>query len=230
MSTRWAALAALGLGAVVFTACDRTSEGTPVPADTAVPATSTPSTRAIPTPQTTLPEPGIAPTTRTPVPAGAATCEPSDPPPVGVVAKVDDPAAPRITVALPEGWSTSAGDGDVGAKLQGPDGLSATVTIARTQLDPAEAFEQYVNDAMAGANVSSVSVLPAELCGYSGQKLLGMWSGATEKAVEFGDRIAHIWTNTNNYLVAVHVEGPADTPHFDPLSSPLMADFTVVLP
>ncbi|MGE2689508.1 hypothetical protein [Mycolicibacterium pulveris] len=228
MPARWAALVALGVAVGAFSACDRTSDGVPVPADVAVPATSTPSTRAIPTPQTTLTEPGIVSTTRTPVPAGEITCEAPDPPPVGVVAKVDDPAAPTITVALPEGWSTSAGDGDVGAKLQGPEGLSATVTIARTQLDPAEAFEKYVNDAMARSSVSSVSVLPAELCGYSGQKLLGMWSDAAGHGVEFGDRIAHIWTNTNNYLVAVHVEGPADS--VEPMSSPLMADFTVVLP
>lgn len=230
MGIRWAALVALSLAAGVVSACDRTSDGVPVPADVAIPATSTPSTRAIPTPQTDLTEPGIVSTTRTPVPAGEVTCEAPDPPPVGVMASVADPAAPKVTVALPEGWSTSAGDGDVGAKLQGPDGLWATVTIARTQLDPAEAFEKYVNDAMAESAVSSVSVLPAEVCGYSGQKLLGMWSDSPEHAVEFADRIAHIWTNTNNYFVAVHVEGPTGAPDFEPMASPLMADFAVVLP
>lgn len=230
MPARWLALVALGLTAGVVSACVRTSDGVPIPADVAVPATTTPSTRAIPTPQTDLAEPGIVPTTRTPVPAGEVTCEPPETPPVGVTATVADPAAPKITVALPQGWSTSAGDGDVGAKLQGPDGVWATVTIARTQLDPAEAFEKYVNDAMAESAVSSVSVLPAELCGYSGQKLLGMRSDSLEQAVEFADRIAHIWTDTNNYLVAVHVEGPADTPGFEPMGSPLMADFAVALP
>ncbi|BBY79978.1 hypothetical protein H7I53_01100 [Mycolicibacterium pulveris] len=230
MPARWTALVALGLAAGAVSACERTDVGDPVAADVAVPATSTPSTRAIPTPQTELTEPGIVSTTRTPVPAGEVTCEPPNPPPVGVTATVADPAAPKITVALPEGWSTSAGEGDIGAKLQGQDGVWATVTIVRTQLDPAEAFEKYVNDAMAESEVSSVSVLPAELCGYSGQKLLGTRSDSRENAVEFADRIAHIWTNTNNYLVAVHVEGPADTPGFEPMTSPLMADFAVVLP
>jgi hypothetical protein len=114
--------------------------------------------------------------------------------------------------------------------LQGPDGVTATVTIAETRLEPAQAFQQYANDAMATSAVSSVSVLPADLCGYSGQKLLGSWSDSPQQAVEFGDRIAHIWTNTNNYLVAVHVEGPADTAGFDPMVSPLMEDFSVRVP
>ena len=98
----------------------------------------------------------------------------------------------------------------MGAQLHGPDGITATVTIAETPLDPAAAFRQYADDAMAASAVSSVSVLPADLCGYSGQKLLGAWSDSPQQAVEFGDRIAHIWTNTDNYLVAVHVEGPAE--------------------
>ncbi len=170
------------------------------------------------------------PTTRTAVPADATTCEPPNPPPVGVTASVADPAAPKITVALPAGWSTTKGDGDVGAQLQGPDGVSATVTIAETPLEPAQAFRKYANDAMAASAVSSVSVLPADLCGYSGQKLLGAWSDSPQQAVEFGDRIAHIWTNTDNYLVAVHVEGPADTAGFDPMMSPLMEDFSVLIP
>ena len=116
------------------------------------------------------------------------------------------------------------------ARLDGPDGIWATVTIAVTRLDPAEAFRKYSDDAMAASPVSSVSVLPADLCGYSGQKLLGTWSDSPQQAVEFGDRIAHIWTNTNNYLVAVHVQGPTGTPGFDPFTSPLMEDFGVVIP
>ena len=78
----------------------------------------------------------------------------------------------------------------------GPDGIWATVTIARTPLDPAAAFKKYADEAMAASAVSSVSVLPADLCGYSGQKLLGAWSDTPQQAVEFGDRIAHVWTNT----------------------------------
>jgi hypothetical protein len=131
---------------------------------------------------------------------------------------------------LPSGWGTTRGDGEVGVRLEGPDRITATVTITQTTLDPAEAFKKYADDAMAAASVSSVSVLPGDLCGYSGQKLVGAWSDSPQRAVEFGDRIAHIWTNTNNYLVAVHVQAPADTPGFDPMFSPLMQDFGVVLP
>ena len=90
----------------------------------------------------------------------------------------------------------SAGAGDVGGRLDGPDGMSATVTIAATRLDPAAAFRKYADDVMAESAVSTVSVLPGDLCGYSGQKLMGAWSDTPQQAVEFGDRIAHIWTNT----------------------------------
>ncbi len=65
---------------------------------------------------------------------------------------------------------------------------------------------------MAVSPVSSVSVLPADLCGYSGQKLMGAWSDNPQQSVEFVDRIAHIWTDTDNYLVAVHAQAPAGTP------------------
>ena len=63
--------------------------------------------------------------------------------------------------------------------------------------------------------VSSVSVLPAELCGYSGQKLMGAWSDTPQQSVEFLDRIVHVWTNAGDYLVAVHVQAPAGTAGFD---------------
>lgn len=216
--------------ALAVVGCARTSEGVPVADSTAVAASSTPTPKTIPTPQTDLSEPGVVPTTRVPVPAGETTCKSPNPPPVAVTASVDDPAAPQITIALPDGWSTTKGTGTVGAKLSGPDGLSATVTIAKTQLEPTAAFEEYADDAMAASAVTSLSLLPADLCGYSGQKLMGAWSDTPQQAVKFGDRIAHIWTNTNNYLVAIHVEGPADAPGFDPMFSPLMDDFSIVIP
>jgi hypothetical protein len=222
----WAAVAL----ACLLAACVRTSSGVPVAGDAAVPRTPAPSTRAFPTPDTDLTEPGVVPTTRTPLPAGATTCPMPKPPAVGVMATVPDPAAPKITVALPDGWGASRGSGDVGVRLEGPDGIWATVTIARTRLDPAAAFRKYAEDAMAASAVSSLSVMPADLCGYSGQKLLGAWSNSPQQAVEFGDRIAHIWTNTNTYLVAVHVEGSTNTAGFDPSWSPLMEDFSVVIP
>ncbi len=46
----------------------------------------------------------------------------------------------------------------------------------------------------------------------------------------FADRITHIWTNTDKYLVATHLEGPADTPGFDAAKTALMQDFAVVIP
>ncbi len=217
--------------AVALGACAKTTEGEPAAGEAAETSRMTaPSSRAIPTPEADLNEPGIVATQRTPVPAGATTCAAEPPPPVSATASVADPAAPKITVALPEGWSTSAGDGDVGARIKGPDGISATVTITRTTLDPAGAFKQYADDAMAASSVSTISILPADLCGYSGQKLYGSWSESPQQAIDFGDRIAHVWTSTNDYLVAVHVEAPAATPGFDPMTSPLMDDFAIVIP
>ena len=100
------------------------------------------------------------------------------------------------------------GAGDVGVQMHGPDGMSATVSIAPTALDPEAAFRDYTDKIMAKSAVSTVSVLPAELCVYSGQKLMGAWSDTPQNSVEFFDRVAHVWTNTTNYLIAVHVEAP----------------------
>lgn len=223
--------------ACLLTACVNNSEGSPVAEDTTVSPTTTPGTPSATTsttepspsaPQMDTAQPGVVPTTATPLPSGS-TCDPPASP-VTAEATVPDPAAPKITVVLPEGWSTSAGQGDVGARLTGPDEMSATVTIAQTTLPPAEAFEKYADDAMAASEISTLSVLPAELCGYSGQKLLGSWADSPQQAIEFGDRIVHIPTDTGNYLVAVHVEAPAQTPNFDPLGWPLLGDFGVVIP
>lgn len=148
-----------------------------------------------------------------------------------MTAQVGDPRAPRITVGVPDGWSMSAGSGDVGGRLAGPGGMGATVTIATTQLDPASGFKKYADELMAESAVSSVSVLPGELCGYSGQKLMGATSDTPQNAVEFRDGIVHIWTNSgDNYLVAVHVEAPTGTPGFDSAAALLADDFEIVLP
>ncbi len=149
-----------------------------------------------------------------------------------MTAEVDDPQAPRITVGVPDGWSMSAGSGDVGGQLAGPgrDGRRRSRS-PQTQLDPAAAFRKYADDLMAESAVSSVSVLPGELCGYSGQKLMGAWSDTPQNAVEFEDRIVHVWTNSgNNYLVAVHVQAPTGTRGFDAAAAVLTEDFEIVLP
>jgi hypothetical protein len=165
------------------------------------------------------------------VPPNSVACSQTIKPSVRMTAEVDDPQAPRITVGVPDKWSMSAGTGDVGGKLDGPGGMQATVTIAATQLDPAAAFRKYADDLMAESAVSSVSVLPGELCGFSGQKLMGAWSDTPQNAVEYEDRIVHVWTNSGtNYLVAVHVQAPTGTPGFDSAAALLTEDFEIVLP
>ncbi|KUI45061.1 hypothetical protein AU197_12480 [Mycobacterium sp. IS-1590] len=217
----------------LLTACVDNSEGVPVAeeavvSDTTISNTSTPSSTVPSDPQAETAQPGIVPTPQPSAASGA--CNLAGPPPEQVSAAVPDPAAPKITVALPAGWSTTAGQGDVGLRLTGPDGMWATVTIAKTSLPPAEAFERYADDAVAASDISTLSVLPAELCGYSGQKMLGSWADSPGPAVEFGDRIAHIPTSTGDYLVAVHVEAPAQTAGFDPLTSPLLGEFGIIVP
>ena len=224
----WVALAL----ACLLAACVRTSDGVPVAGDRATTAVSSaPSAPPGPSRQSDESAYGVVPTTRAPVPPNTVACSQTITPTVRMTAEVDDPHAPRITVGVPDRWSMSAGTGDVGGRLAGPGGMEATITIAVTQLDPAAAFKKYADDLMAESAVSSVSVLPGELCGYSGQKLMGAWSDTPQNAVEFEDRIAHVWTNNgSNYLVAVHVQAPAGTPDFDAAAALLTEDFEIVLP
>jgi hypothetical protein len=224
-------LAALAL-ACLLAACTRTSDGVPVAGEGGpwTVAPSPPSTTTGPTQQNESSF-GIVPTTRAPVPPNTVACSQTIQPSVRMTAEVDDPQAPKITVGVPDKWSMTAGTGDVGGKLNGPGGMEATVTIAVTQLDPAAAFRKYADDLMAESAVSTVSVLPGELCGYSGQKLMGAWSDTPQNAVEYEDRIAHIWTNSGtNYLVAVHVQAPTGTPGFDAAAALLTEDFEILLP
>jgi hypothetical protein len=125
--------------AVLATACVRTSDGVPVADPSA--SSSSPS-RSIPRPTGQLDQepPGIQPTLQVPIPANAVTCAPANRPPVSVVTAVGDPKAPRVTVGVPEGWSTSKGSGEVGVRMQGPDGMTAFVSVAATTLDPEAAF------------------------------------------------------------------------------------------
>ncbi|HYZ67216.1 MAG TPA: hypothetical protein VE666_05305 [Mycobacterium sp.] len=220
----WAALVL----ACMLSACVRTSEGVPVAADRSAPSSSA---TVAPTKQGELSTFGVVPTTRAPVPPNTVACSQTIKPSVRMTAEVDDPQAPMVTVGVPDKWSMTAGTGDVGGRLDGPGGMQATVTIATTDLDPAAAFRKYADDLIAESAVSTVSVLPGELCGYSGQKLMGAWSDTPQNAVEYEDRIAHIWTNSGtNYLVAVHVEAPTGTPGFDSAAALLTEDFEIVLP
>ncbi|HTI78552.1 MAG TPA: hypothetical protein VL634_26350 [Mycobacterium sp.] len=218
--------------ACLLAACVRTSDGVPVASERG----SGPVTSSSPSATTGSPQPGqpstfgVVPTTRAPVPPNTVACSQTIKPSVRMTAEVDDPQAPRITVGVPDKWSMTAGTGDVGGKLDGPGGMEATITIASTQLDPAAAFRKYADDLMAESPVSTVSVLPGELCGFSGQKLMGAWSDTTQNAVDYEDRIVHIWTNGGDYLVAVHVQAPTGTPGFDSAAALLTEDFEIVLP
>ncbi len=215
---------------LLVSGCVRTNDGVAIRGGDAATISRTPSTSTDTTEDAGPAAPGILTTSRTPIPADTVSCAQPVKPAVTAVAQVADPAAPRITLAVPDGWSVQSGSGDVGVRIQGPDGMFATVTIAQTTLDPAEAFTEYADKVMAVSPVSSVSVLPAELCGYSGQKLMGAWSDTPQQSVEFLDRIVHIWTNTNNYLVAIHVQAPAGTNGFDAASTVLIEDFAVGIP
>jgi hypothetical protein len=53
-----------------------------------------------------------------------------------------------------------------------------------------------------------VTVAPARFCGYSSRLLSGTGPGA----VDFTDRITHIWTNAKAYLVVIGLEGPVGAP------------------
>ncbi|MHC9296819.1 hypothetical protein ACRCUN_30525 [Mycobacterium sp. LTG2003] len=209
-------------------ACVRTSDGVPVAAESSTMATASPPETYTPPPSN--PAPGIVESSRAPLPSNVVTCSPREQPAVAITAEVADPHAPKITVPIPDGWTPELGSGDVGARLSGPDGMSATVRISQTALDPVAAFGDYADRIIAQATVSSVSMLPAVLCGYSGQKLTGIWSNNPDDAVEFTDRLVHIWTNDQNYLVAVAVRAPTATAGFDGAAAALIADFGVRIP
>jgi hypothetical protein len=59
---------------------------------------------------------------------------------------------------------------------------------------------------------------------------MGAWSDSPQQSVEFLDRLVHVWTNTNDYLVAIHVQAPAGTDGFDAASKVLTEDFPVEIP
>lgn len=220
------ALVLMGVMALLAAGCGRVEEGVAIRNEDLATSTSIPTSPPTKNEARSI-APGIRSTTRTPLPAASVTCpQPARVPQTTV--RVADPNAPSVTVALPEGW-TSAAESD-GVKLSGPNGMFATVTIKQTKLDPAAAFTEYADKAMAVSAVASVSVLPDELCDYSGQKLMGAWSDSPQQSVEFLDRLVHVWTNTNDYLVAIHVQAPAGTDGFDAASKVLTEDFPVEIP
>jgi hypothetical protein len=158
------------------------------------------------------------------------TCSQPARPGVLIVAKAADPQAPQVTVQVPAGWTLSRGSGDVATRMTGPDGATATVTISATKLDAAEAFREYSDQITRNYAVSAVSFVPGELCDYSGQKLMGTLSNTSTDAIQFDDRIVHVWTNTKDYLVAIHVQAPAPATDLDTFSDAITGDFEIRIP
>jgi hypothetical protein len=215
----------------VLSGCVRSTGGSAVRAGApAASPTTNPSATPQPTTRGGAPVPGIETTLPDHIPPNAFICFP-EPTGVGVgtVAQVSDPAAPRITVAAPDGWTSEPGQGDVALTLTGPDGMAGTVTIATTTLDPAAAFADYAAMLRRSKPDVQFDTVGVQFCGYSSQKLTGTFLGPPG-TLDFADRVTHIWTNTNKYLVTTHLEAPADAPGFDAAKTALMQDFAVVIP
>lgn len=176
------------------------------------------------------PVPGIAPTRPDHIPPNALSCVVA---PVGdgdpTPAVVSDPAAPRITITVPQGWTSTPGAGDTALNASGPDTLSATVTIAATDLTPESAFLRHTSAVGGSLPRLKFSVTGSPFCGYSSQQLAGTLQGPSG-GIDFADRITHIWTNTKQYLVTIHVQANAGTSGFKEARSQLTQDFSVVIP
>lgn len=211
----------------VLSGCDRSIEG--VAARTGGSAQSATGSHQ-PTTGYRAPAPGIETTLPEHIPPNAFVCFP-EPAGIGIgtVAQVSDPAAPRITLPVPEAWTSDPGQGDVALSLSGPDGMTGTVTITVTARDPAAAFADYVATLARSKLDFQVDTVGVKFCGYSSQKLTGTFLGP-RGTIEFADRVTHIWTNTSQYLVAVHLEGPQDASGFGAAKAALMQDFAVVIP
>jgi len=213
-------------GCVRATGGSATKAGAP-----AASATANSATPSHPTTSRGTPVPGIGQTLQDHIPPNAFICFPQ-PTGIGVgtVAQVSDPVAPRLTIGVPDDWTSEPGQGDVALTLTGPDGMTGTVKIAETKLDPAAAFADYAAALRRSKPDLQMDTAGAAFCGYSSQKLAGIFRGPSGP-LGFADRITHIWTNTNKYLVTIHMEGPADAPPgFTAAKTALMQDFAVVIP
>jgi len=185
---------------------------------------------APPHPDPAEPVPGIAPTHPDRIPPDDAACVVA---PTGdgepTVATVSDPEAPRITISVPRGWTSAPGAGDTALTASGPDTLSATVTIAATDLTPESAFLRHTATAGGALPRLKFSITGSPFCGYSSQQLTGTLQGPSG-GIDFADRVTHIWTNTRQYLVTIHVQAHVGTPGFKEARSSLTQDFAVVIP
>jgi hypothetical protein len=221
---RWAALGAAALLALALSGCVRNIDGVAAWIGGSAAQSRQPGT------SNGRPAPGIETTVPDHIPPNAFLCFPG-PAGVGIgtVAHVVAAAAPRLTVTLPDGWTSEPGNGDLALSLSGPDSMTGTVTIAATKLDPTAAFSEYADTLARSKPDLQVDTVGAKFCGYSSQKLTGTFTGPSGVIV-FADRLTHIWTNTNKYLVTIHMEGPEDAPGFVAAKAALMQDFAVVIP
>ena len=175
-----------------------------------------------------LPVYGVVETTKRPVAAGEQVCDSPSPPAQTMTATTGAPGAPTVVVAVPDGFSQGAPpSGDVALNLTGPDGLTGTVKISPTPLDAGAAFQRYADARTAGHEFNSVSILPDELCGYSGQKLMGVLADKPGSGSDYVDRIVHVWTNNGDYLIALQLQGPAGSKGLDAAKPVLLGDFGI---
>ncbi len=167
---------------------------------------------------------GLVPTTTRVLASGEVTC----PPPAGPTVTVRSPApgSPTLTVAVPEGF-TEVTPHAAAVRLTGPTGMAAEITLTPTTSTARAAFEQYTDARAGDSPVNSVSALPGDLCGYSGQKLTGVLA---DKGTDFADRIVHLWTNSGDFLAVVRLEAPSGTPGFDEAESQMLDDFGIAMP
>ncbi|MGA5541124.1 hypothetical protein ACPCIR_04655 [Mycobacterium sp. NPDC051198] len=171
---------AIGVGALAVVAMVGCGNGGPVnspvaPATTvAAPLTTAPAATTSsgrPAPEFALPAYGVEPTTTRALAAGEITCPPPDGPTVTV--RSPAPGSPTLTVGIPDGFTEVIPHAET-VRLTGRAGMTAEVTLTPAAGDAQDAFDQYSNDRVAEFPINSVSVLPGDLCGYSGQKLMGI--------------------------------------------------------
>lgn len=175
-----------------------------------------------------LPTYGVVETTKRALAAGEQTCDAPAAPAQTMTATTGAPGSPTVILAVPDGFTPGApSSGDVALNLTGPDGMTGTVRITPTTQDAAAAFQQYADARTAGHEFNSVSVLPDELCGYSGQKLMGILADKPGSGSDYVDRIVHVWTNNGDYLVALQLQGPAGSKGLDAAKPVLLGDFGI---
>lgn len=210
---------------------EKPSSTTPSGVSTSAAATSpagSPTSSASASSMPDLPAYGVVETTKRAVAAGEQTCDPPSPPAQTMTATTGAPGAPTVVVAIPDGFRQGAPpSGDVALNLTGPDGLTGTVKITPTRQDAASAFREYADTRTAGHEYNSVSILPDELCGYSGQKLMGVLADKPGSGDDYVDRIVHVWTNTGDYLIALQLQGPTGSKGIDAAKPVLLGDFGI---